>query len=151
MSNKLAGKNQQSSNDIVVNDGSRVYNIKNQRGETLDTFTFTPSDIGLVGRYEQAAKMFEELQAQLESEGGSEAAKIAEAEEKIKEAIDFMFNSNVSAKFFATTGPFAILASGEFYAANIIDAIRAVIEKETGTRLQRAESRASKYTRKYRK
>ena len=151
MSNKLASNNQQNSNDIVINDGSRVYNIKNQRGEILDTFTFTPADVGLVGRYEQAAKMFEELQAQLESKEGSDKDKIVEAERKMKEAVDFMFNTNVSGKFFNTTGPFAILSNGEFYVANIIDAIRAVIEKETGTRLQRAESRVSKYTKKYHK
>lgn len=151
MSNKLIRGPQQNSNDIVVNDGSKIFNIKNQRGEFLGKFTFVPSDIGLVGRYERAIKTFEELQIQLESETGDDKEKIIEAEKKMKAEIDYMFNANVSETFFKITGPFSILGNGDFFAVHIIETIRTVIEKETGVRLEKAKSRASKYTQKYHK
>ncbi|SET71036.1 hypothetical protein SAMN05443270_1066 [Lacrimispora sphenoides] len=151
MSNKLIKNNQQNSNDIVIDDGSRVYNIKNKRGEALGQFTFVPSDIGLVGRYEHAVKAFEELQTQLESGEGSDKDKIIEAEKKMMIEIDRLFNANVSETFFKITGPFSILGNGDFFAVHIIETIRTVIEKETGVRLGKAKTRASKYTQKYHK
>ncbi|MGL6219315.1 MAG: hypothetical protein ACRC36_14865, partial [Lacrimispora sphenoides] len=62
MSNKLIKNNQQNSNDIVIDDGSRIYNIKNKRGESLGKFTFVPSDVdGLVARYDHAVGVFQDL------------------------------------------------------------------------------------------
>jgi hypothetical protein len=151
MSNKLyKNRQQQNSNDIVIDDGSRVYNIKNKRGETLGQFTFVPSDIGIFERYDHAVKTFEELQVQLESGEGSEKDRITGAKNKMMAEIDHLFNADVSDTFFKITGPFSILDSGEFYAVHIIETIRTVIEKETGRRLQKVD-RASKYTQKYHK
>ncbi|HBY72956.1 MAG TPA: hypothetical protein DEG06_12010 [Lachnospiraceae bacterium] len=150
MSNKLIKAPQQNGNDIVIDDGSRVYNIKNKRGEALGQFTFVPSDLGIFERYDHAVKTFEELQAQLENGDGSEKDRITDAKNKMMAEIDHLFNADVSDTFFKITGPFSVLSTGEFYAVHIIDTIRAVIEKETGRRLQKVD-RASKYTQKYHK
>ena len=152
MSNKLIrNRQQQNSNDIVIDDGSRVYNIKNKRGETLGRFTFVPSDIGIVERYDHAVKTFEELQVYLESGEDDDKKKITVAQNKMIVEINQLFNADVAETFFKITGPFSILDSGEFYAVHIIEKIRAVIEKETGVRLGKTKSRADKYTQKYHK
>lgn len=148
MSNKLINKPLQNSNDIFVNDGSRVYNIKNQRGELLGKFTFNPSEVdGIIMRYDHAAAIFKELQDSIGAD--ADGKKLAEVGERMKDEIDYLFNADVSGTFFKFASPFSILESGEFYVENIIKSIQAVIEKETGRRMERVKSRASKYTQKY--
>lgn len=149
MSNKLIKVPQQNSNDIVIDDGSRIYNIKNKRGEILGKFTFIPSDVdGLVERYDHSVSVFQELENSIGKD--SDKKTLLEARNKIMKAIDDLFNADVSGAFFSITGPFTPLESGEFYVVNIIKAVQAVIEKETGRRLQKVD-RASKYTQKYHK
>lgn len=150
MSNKLIKNNQQNSNDITINDGSRVYNIKNQRGELLGKFTFNPSDVdGMIERYDHAVSTFQELQDSIGAD--ADGKNISEVSGKMKDEIDYLFNADVSGTFFKFASPFSILESGEFYVENIIKSIQAVIEKETGRRMERVKSRASKYTQKYHK
>jgi hypothetical protein len=153
MSNGLVKANQGNSNDIVIDDGSRIYNIKNKRGEVMGRFKFVPSDMGIVERYEHTIAVFEGLQAKLSNE--KEDADIkqikVEAEAEIKKEVDYLFKANVSGSFFEITSPFTPLESGEFFVESVINAVRAVIEKETGKRLGKAKSRASKYTQKYHK
>lgn len=150
MSNKLVKNNQQNSNDIFVNDGSRIYNVKNQRGELMGKFTFNPADVdGIIERYSHAVTVFQELQDSIGTDSNSD--KIMEVSTKMKKEIDYLFNADVSGTFFKSTGPFAILESGQFYVENIIRSIQAVIEKETGKRLEKAKSRVNKYTQKYHK
>ena len=153
MSNKLIKGPQQNSNDILVNDGSKVYNIKNQRREIIGQFVFTPSDMGIIERYEHTAGVIEAIQERLkEHENDTDVLKIKkEVESEIKEEIDYLFASDVSGSFFKAISPITPLESGEFYVENIVNAVRKVIEMETGKRLGKAKSRASKYTQKYHK
>lgn len=149
MSNKLIKGPQQNSNDIVIDDGSRIYNIKNKRGEILGKFTFVPSDVdGLIERYDHAVTAFQELENSIDKDTDKKG--LLEARTKIMKEIDNLFNADVSEAFFSITGPFTPLESGEFYVVNIIKSIQSVIEKETGRRLQKVD-RASKYTQKYHK
>lgn len=133
---------------IKINDGSKVYEITNQRGEVLGAFTFIPSDIGVVGRYEHTVKEFEKIQSEM---ADVSAEKLPEYEERMKKEIDYLFNADVSGSFFSITSPFTILASGQFYVENVINAVNQIIESETDIRLKRVESKASKYTKKYHK
>lgn len=153
MSNGLVKANQGNSNDIVIDDGSRIYNIKNKRGEVIGRFKFVPSDMGIIERYEHTISVFEGLQTKLSEEKDDADIKQIkiEAEAEIKKEIDYLFKANVSGSFFEITSPFTPLDSGEFFVENVIYAVRSVIEKETGKRLGKAKSRASKYTQKYHK
>lgn len=149
MSNKLIKPQHQNNNDIVIDDGSRTYNIKNKRGEILGKFTFIPSDVdGLIERYDHAVIAFQELENSIDKDTDKNG--LLEARTKIMKEIDSLFNADVSEAFFSITGPFTPLESGEFYVVNIIKSIQSVIEKETGRRLQKVD-RASKYTQKYHK
>lgn len=147
MSNKIIKNRPANTNDIVIDDGSRVYNIRNKRNEILGQFTFVPSDVGIIERYKHTIQVFDELQTSISDK--SDETAIAEMSAKMKDEIDLLFNADVSGTFFKITGPFSILGSGEFFVENVIKAVQGVIETETGTRLERTKSRASKYTDKY--
>ncbi len=149
MSNKISKNRPANTNDITIDDGSRVYNIRNKRGELLGQFPFVPSDIGIIDRYKHTIQVFDELQASVTDK--SDEAAITEMSEKMKKEIDYLFNADVSGTFFKITGPFSILGSGEFFVENVIKAVQGVIEHETGTRLEKTKSRASKYTERYHK
>lgn len=149
MSNKTIKNRPVNSNRITIDDGSRVYDIVNKRGELLGQFPFVPSDIGIVDRYKHTIQVFDELQTSIGDK--PEETAITEMSEKMKKEIDYLFNADVSGTFFKITGPFSILGSGEFFVENVIRAVQGVIEAETGTRLERTKSRASKYTERYHK
>lgn len=153
MSNGLVKNIQPVGNKIKIDDGSKVYDIENMRGETIGQFSFVPSDMGIIERYNHTIGVFENLQDKLnENEDDSDLIKVKEeAETEIKREIDYLFDADVSGSFFKGKSPFTPLENGEFYVENVINAVKSVIELETGKRLGKAKTRASKYTQKYRK
>lgn len=146
MSNNFAKNNEQNPR-VTVNDGTKKYDIYNQRGEKLGHFIFSPSDMGIVDRYDHAVIELEDIQKMMEQDDSKEAA--STASERIKKEMDYLFNADVSGSFFSISSPFTILETGEFYIVTVLDAVKGIIETETGTRLKRAKTRASKYTQKY--
>ena len=49
----------QKTNTIIIDDGSKEYNIQNQHGETLAVFRFRPSDTNIISRFEEVQKFFD--------------------------------------------------------------------------------------------
>lgn len=147
MSNKIVKAPMRQDSHITIDDGSKVFDIYNKRKEKLGQFVFSPADMGIVERYDHAIKEFEDIQNSMGNDSGAEAVKAAS--DRMKKEIDILFDADVSGSFFSITSPFTILESGEFFVVNVLNAVKGIIEKETGTRLKRAQTRASKYTRKY--
>ncbi|WP_143322566.1 hypothetical protein [Clostridium sp. HBUAS56010] len=153
MSNQLIKDRKPVTNKIRIDDGSKVYDIENRRGETIGQFVFTPSDMGIVERYEHTIEVLNSMQDRLKKrENDDNVLQLKkEVEEELKNEIDYLYNADVSGAFFKKISPLSPLESGELYVENIIYAVRDIVEKETGKRLGRANNRASKYTQKYRK
>lgn len=153
MSNKTIKNRPGNTNDIIIDDGSRVYNIRNKRGEILGKFVFIPSDMNIMDRYQHAIETFNKLQEKISNEPeNSDIIKIKnECEEEIKKEIDYLFRADASGTFFTITTPFTPLESGEFFVESVLNSVKLIIEKETGKRLEKANSRASKYTERYHK
>lgn len=154
MSNHLVNNNKNQQNQqkprVVIDDGSKTYDIVNKRGDVIGEFVFVPADMGIIERYDHAVSEFESIQAGMEEfDNGTEAIKAAS--DRMKREIDILFNADISGDFFSITSPFTILESGEFFVVNVLNAVKGIIEKETGIRLNRAKTRASKYTKKYHK
>ena len=151
MSNKTIKNRPGNTNDIIIDDGSRVYNIRNKRGETLGKFVFIPSDMNIMDRYQHAIETFNKLQEKISNEPeNSDIIKIKnECEEEIKKEIDYLFRADASGTFFTITTPFTPLESGEFFVESVLNSVKLIIEKETGKRLEKAKSRANKYTERY--
>lgn len=147
MSNKIVKAPMRQDSRVTVDDGSKVFDIYNKRDEKLGQFIFRPADMGIIERYDHAVSVFEDIQNSLGTDSGEEAVKAAS--DRMKQEIDILFDADVSGSFFSITSPLTILETGEFFVVNVLNAIKGIIEKETGTRLKRAKTRASKYTRKY--
>lgn len=137
-------KNNQT-NDIIIDDGRKVYNIKNKRGELLGQFEFRPSDTNIVNRHNEVIEFFNTFKV---PEDTGEAMKIAEKE--IVDKISYLIDADAGEAFFSIMGPFSVLASGELFAENVLGAIAKVIERELAVRTKKVRSRMNKYVAKYR-
>ena len=143
MSNKLA---KPQSNDIVIDDGSKVYNIKNKQGKMLGRFEFRPSDTNIVKRYEEVVDFFNNFTVPEDTDRA-----IQTAEKEMTEKMSYLIGGDAGEAFFTIMGPFSALASGELFIENVLNAIAKVIEKELYVRTKKVQRRMNKYVAKYHK
>lgn len=149
MSNKLVKSNVQG-NNIIIDDGTKTYNIKNKRGQMLGKFTFRPSDTNIIDRYEEVAKFYESYQMP-EKTGDSEKdiENIRKAEKDIVDQISYLVDADAKEAFFGILGAFTVLESGELFVENVLSSIATVIEREMNVRTQKVKKRMNKYVAKY--
>lgn len=143
MSNKLA---KPQSNDIVIDDGSKVYNIKNKQGKMLGRFEFRPSDTNIVKRYEEVVDFFNNFTVPEDTDQA-----IQTAEKEMTDKMSYLIGGDAGEAFFNIMGPFSALASGELFIENVLSAIAKVIEKELSVRTKKVQRRMNKYVAKYHK
>ena len=135
---------------IVVDRGLEQYTIEDKNGTVLGKFEMNPADLELVNRYEHVAEAVSHIADNLD-ESKDIVDIVKEMEEELDKQIDYLFNSNVSQSFFSITSPFTVLANGEFFVENVLNAIGKLIEEETGKRFEKVQTKIGKYTSKYHK
>lgn len=145
MSNKLV-KPQQQNNVIVVDDGSKAYDIVNKRGKKLGVFEFRHSDTNIVKRYEEVVDFFNNFQVPDNTDQAMQTA-----EKEITDKMSYLIGGDAGKAFFSIMGPFSALASGELFIENVLNAISKVIEKEMSVRTKQVQRRMNKYVAKYHK
>lgn len=143
MSNKLI---KPQSNDIIIDDGSKVYNIKNKQGKVLGRFEFRPSDTNIVKRYEEVVDFFNNFTVPEDTDQA-----IQTAEKEMTNKMSYLIGGDAGEAFFTIMGPFSALASGELFIENVLGAIAKVIEKELSVRTKKVQRRMNKYVAKYHK
>ena len=143
MSNKIYN---QQTNDIIIDDGSKVYNIKNKQGKLLGRFEFRPSDANIVKRYEEVVDFFNNFTVPEDTEQA-----IQTAEKEMTDKMSYLIGGDAGEAFFTIMGPFSALASGELFIENVLSAIAKVIEKELYVRTKKVQRRMNKYVAKYHK
>lgn len=143
MSNKLV---KPQSNDIVIDDGSKVYNIKNKHGKMLGRFEFRPSDTNIVKRYEEVVDFFNNFTVPEDTDQA-----IQTAEKEMTDKMSYLIGGDAGEAFFTIMGPFSALASGELFIENVLNSIKKVIEKEMAVRTKKVQRRMNKYVAKYHK
>lgn len=134
----------QKANTIVIDDGSKEYNIQNQHGETLAVFRFRPSDTNIISRFEEVQKFFENFSTE-------ENESVKECEQRVIERIDYLVGADTGSTFFSVLGPFSPMNNGKLFVEVCMDALRDVIDKEFDIRIKKSQSRVNKYTQKYQK
>jgi len=135
---------------IVVDRGLEEYTIEDKNGAVLGKFEMNPSDAEMIKRYEQVVEAVAHIADDVD-ESNDVVDILDELEKQLSKQIDYLFNSNVSQSFFSITSPFTVLASGEFYVENVLNAVGGLIEAETGKRFKKIQTKISKYTSKYHK
>ena len=143
MSNKLA---KPQTNDIIIDDGSKVYNIKNKQGKMLGRFEFRPSDTNIVKRYEEVVDFFNNFTVPEDTDQA-----IQTVEKEMTDKMSYLIGGDAGDAFFSIMGPFSALASGELFIENVLGSIAKVIEKELSIRTKQVQRRMNKYVAKYRK
>ena len=143
MSNKLV---KPQTSDIIIDDGSKVYNIKNKQGKILGKFEFRPSDTNIVKRYEEVVDFFNGFSLPDNTEQAMQTA-----EKEMTDKMSYLIGGDAGDAFFSIMGPFSALATGELFVENVLKAISKVIEKELSVRTQKVQRRMNKYVSKYHK
>ena len=136
--------------ELVVDDGSRRYEIRNTLGEVVGEFTLTPTDLGI---YERYAKMQDEIAGIVkpieEMKDDADLAKLAEATEATKErlyaAINRMFGGDVAGKLFGRLHPFTPV-NGRFYFDRVLEVVGAQINAVFESEAAKFGEHTNKYT-----
>ena len=143
--------------NIVVDDGSRRVPIVNTSGEEIGFFTFHPTDVGIVKRYNELVDKFDGIVEPLSVLEGVEdvdlsdsryAEAIDEASKRLYDAVNELFGGdNAAEAFFGTMNPFSPV-DGAFYCSNVLSAVGAYIGSAFETETAKFTAAAKKYAKK---
>lgn len=147
MSNKLV-KPQQQNNVITINDGTKIYEIRNQRNELKGQFVFAPTDTNIIRRYDEVVEYFNNFSV---PDDVPEDKAAEYAEDKLVDQISYLINADAKEAFFKHLGALSPLPSGYTYIEDVLFRISKVIEKELGVNATKVQRRMNKYTKKYHK
>lgn len=129
---------------IKIDDGSKTYEIVNQDDVVLGTFTFNPSDANLVKRYEALVKDVEGFAEQYKDEVFTKE-KFAQLQDELVKKMDDFVGADTSSTFFSICGALSPMANGKVFILTVLEAIGAVIEKETKKRIKKMDAQVDKY------
>lgn len=138
---------------ITVDDGSRRVPIQNMQGEEIGAFTFRPTDIGIVERFNAMVGEFDAITEPLENVGDDleneqATAALAEAKDRLYRAVDKLFGGEgVAEAFFGKMHPFSPV-NGAFYCETVLQAVGQYIGAQFETETAKFSDRAKKYAKK---
>lgn len=133
---------QEKTNEIVIDDGSKSYEIRNKQGKKLAEFSFRPADTNILTRYEEVRKFFDEFKIEEDDD-------IVECQKKVIEQMDYLMGADTGNTFFSIMGPFSPMPDGSLFCEVCLNTACNVIGAEFDVRLEKAQSRVKKYTDKY--
>ena len=145
--------------NIVVDDGSRRVPIMNTSGEEIGAFTFHPTDIGIIQRYNDLVDRFDGIVAPLEALSAEAddllditdpryAGALGEAAERLYDAVNTLLGSGDAAQaFFGSMNPFSPV-DGDFYCTRVLDALGSYIGAAFETETAKFSDKAKKYAKK---
>ena len=87
----------QETNTIVIDDGSKEYDIKNHYGENLAVFRFRPADTNIISRYEEVQQYFANFTI-------DEKETVTECEQRVIEKMDYLMGADTGSTFFFYPG-----------------------------------------------
>lgn len=155
----MAEENKQKSLEIVVDDGSQRIPIKNLAGDEIGVFYFRPTDVGIIKRFNETVAKFDRITEPLEGiaitpNGEADesdtkaAAALEEAEKRLYEACDYIFDGNMSEAFFGKMNPFSPVG-GVFYCETALNRVGDFIAAQFDQETKKVNKRLSQYVRKY--
>lgn len=136
---------------LQINTGAKSYEIEDENGKLLGVITIYPNDFNLGKRVKDAEKNIltllekAELIANNESRSNEDIANdIYDLDCKIKEQLDYMFNSNVSETVFKGLNCLN-LNKGKYFAERFLEMIVPVITNELEASVKASSNRINKY------
>ena len=140
---------------ITVDDGRRSIPIYDQGGEQIGAFTFHPTDIGIIDRYDRMTEQLDAILQPLEAltlESGEadifaprNAGAIRQARDRLYEAVNELFGAPGAAEaFFGSMHPFSPV-NGEFYCNQVLQAVGAFIGRQFARETRAMSKKAKQY------
>lgn len=113
-------------------------------GNVIGSFTFVPSDIDLITRFDDVQKAIKEfsIPKKLEEE------EIMQITNFVKEQFAYLLNTDISG-IFAKCNPLTPLKDGSFYFEKVLDGVATVIEKTMDKRVKTRQAKIDKALKKY--
>lgn len=147
-------------NGITVDDGSIEVPIRNFQNEIIGSFTFRPTDIGIIERYNKVVGDFDKITEPLETvnikpdgtvdeKDAAEMAAMKEAEQRLYDACNYLFGGNFAEAFFGKMHPFSPI-KGHFYCENALNVVGKYISAQFDREVKQVNSRVERYTHGYR-
>ena len=138
---------------ITVDTGERRVPIQDKDGNEIGAFSFHPTDIGIITRYNEMVDEFgaitEPLEAVWSDENASEesiAEALKAAENRLYGAVDRLFNSDgAAAAFFGKMNPFSPV-NGLFYCEVVLESVGQYIGAQFEQETAKFSARVEKYT-----
>ena len=145
--------------NIVVDDGSRRVPICNTSGEEIGAFTFHPTDLGIIERFNNMTRQYDDIIAPLAALEGVEDEEMVltdpkyvdalnEASRRMHAAVDTLLGSEGAAEaFFGRMNPFSPV-DGEFYCTGVLNALGTYIGAQFEAETAKLSGKAKKYAKK---
>ena len=142
--------------NITVDDGSRRVPICNTSGEEIGAFTFHPTDMGILQRYDAMVDRFDQVvepltgldEEEVDPANPSYVRALNEATDRLNSAVNELLGSDdAAAAFFGKVNPFSPV-DGEFYCARVLNALGQYIGAAFETETAKFSSKAQKYIKK---
>ena len=136
--------------ELVIDDGSVTYEIKNLKGEVIGEYTFTPTDIGIYERFVQMrneidaiAEPLEKMHDSMTVEEFVEAS--VEIKNRIYDAVNKVFGANGAEKLFAKLHPLTPVG-GRFYFDRVLEVVGEQINAAYQAETEKFSAHVEKYT-----
>lgn len=147
---------------IQVDSGRQRVPINDSNtGEEVGVFYFSPTDFGIVTRFNESMKDLDKLVAPLEKinihadgttdEGDEKAFEIMDmVKTDLFNLCDYIFGGNMSEAFFGKVHPFSPI-NGKFYCETALEAVGQFIADQFKAETTKVNRRMRRYTEKYAK
>lgn len=137
-------------NNIKFNDGMKSFSVN---GDENKKIYFNPSDYNILERFKTAFAQIENLETKY-NETKKNNNRVMETsialDKEIKEAINYIFGSDVSTIAFGTTNCLST-AGGEPICVNFLNAVLPILKKEIKAEKEKSEKKIAKYTKQVKK
>lgn len=137
--------------EYVIDDGKKEIPVKNKLGEVIAVLRFRTTDINIVKRAEQAEKGIIDAvkclkDIEIKSDGTAESCLdtelLLQAENNVREQINYIFNDDVCSELFKACNPFSPIGS-RFFAEIVVEMLVKIINNEMS---RQQEEHIRKYT-----
>lgn len=140
---------------IVVDDGYVHVPMYNLSGDKIGEFSFQPTDVEIVNRFNESIAKFDEVVAPIaeaaekgDSDDVDSIAALNEARDRLFKVCDYIFNADTGASLFGRMHPFSPV-NGKFYCEEVFDKLGVFIQAQFGEETKKVNSRVKKYVGKY--
>lgn len=138
---------QQQPLSLVVDDRKISVPVVNKMGEQIGVFSFDPTDVNMVTRYDEVSDRFAQAIQEIPTDGGMDA--LNAAGEKIIEFLDYVTGGNSREAFFSKIHPLSP-QNGRFYCEQVFEVIGAFIRQSFEAEGAKIGKRVSEHTHRYR-